>query len=183
MLLVVCGGVVIGLFCFRSENNLSPAPAENENINQKLESMTLASSAFQNQQSIPSQYSCQGEDINPPLQIEEVPSEAKTLALIVDDPDAPGQTWDHWILWDIPVEINFIQKGTVPDKAVQGINSFKKHNYGGPCPPSGIHHYHFKLYALNTTLSLVESAGKAELEQAMAGHILQEAELIGLYQK
>ena len=129
---------------------------------------------------IPRKYTCQGEDISPPLTIFDIPSGTKSLALINDDPDAPMGTWDHWILWDIKATAT-IAENTVP--GVQGKNSWGRNDYGGPCPPSGTHRYFFKLYALDKTLDLTEGATKAHVLKAMAGHILAQAELIGLYKK
>lgn len=145
--------------------------------------MKLTSSAFQNQQPIPSKYSCDGENVNPQLQISEVPEGAKGLVLIVDDPDAPGGTFTHWLLWNIPVEAKTIEENSVPVGAVAGTNDFGKNSYGGPCPPGGVHHYHFKVYALGTGLDLDSSAKKEDLEKAMEDHILDRAELIGSYQR
>lgn len=145
--------------------------------------MKLTSSAFENNQSIPSKYTCDGEDINPPLQISEVPEGAKSLVLIVDDPDAPMGTWVHWVVWNIDPSISLIEEDDVPEGGVEGLNDFGKNSYGGPCPPSGTHHYHFKLYALDKTLELDPSSKKEEVEKAMEGSILDWVELVGLYQR
>lgn len=142
--------------------------------------MEITSSVFENHGKIPKKYTCQGDDINPPLMIRNIPEGTVSLALVLDDPDAPGQTWDHWVMWNIkPVEV--ITENSVPGK--QGKNSWGNNNYGGPCPPSGTHRYFFKLYALACELALPEGAIKSELEAAMANHILETSELIGLYQK
>jgi len=114
------------------------------------------------------------------LIIEDIPPEAKSLALIVDDPDAPMGTWIHWVVFDIPV-VSKIEEDSIPGK--QGINDFGKKNYGGPCPPSGTHRYYFKTYALDTELNLEEGISKKNLEKAMEGHIMDKAELIGLYKR
>jgi len=145
--------------------------------------MKLTSSAFENNQWIPSKYTCDGEDINPHLEIGEVPEGAKSLVLIVDDPDAPMGTWVHWVVWNIEPSISLIKEGSVPEGGMEGLNNFGKHSYGGPCPPSGMHHYHFKLYSLDTRLELSSSSKKEDIEKAMEGHILDWAELIGLYQR
>lgn len=142
--------------------------------------MRLRSSAFENNQLIPSKYTCQGEDVNPPLIIEGTPEGAVSLALIVDDPDAPIGTWVHWVVFDIPLFVS-IKENAIPGK--QGINDFGKRDYGGPCPPSGTHRYFFKIYALDRELGLKEGLDKDALERAMQGHILAQAELIGLYKK
>ncbi len=148
-----------------------------------MESLKLTSPVFKENQPIPSRYTCEGLDINPALGIEQVPSEAQSLALIMDDPDAPGGTWVHWVLWNINPTTSELREGSVPPGARQGINDFKKNKYGGPCPPSGIHRYFFKLYALDTKLDLPEKKGKAALEAAMKGHVLAHAELVALYGK
>lgn len=145
--------------------------------------MKLTSSAFETNQPIPVEYTCYGEDINPQLEIAEVPKEAKSLVLIVDDPDAPSGTWDHWLVWNIDPQTTLIEEDSVPEGAILGANSFGKQNYGGPCPPSDTHRYFFTLYALDEVLSLDDSAGRAELEKAMKDHILDQAELVGLYQR
>ncbi len=142
--------------------------------------MKVTSPEFENNEFIPKKFTCRGEDINPTLIIENIPKEAKTLALIFDDPDAPMATWIHWVVFDIPV-VSRIEEDSVPGK--QGINDFGRLNYGGPCPPSGAHRYFFKVYALDRELNLEEGISKTELEKGMSGHILAKAELIGLYKK
>ena len=142
--------------------------------------MKLTSPNFENNGYIPEKFTCQGEDINPVLIIEGVPEGAKSLALIVDDPDAPVGTWVHWVVYDIPV-VSCIEEASVPGK--QGGNDFGRKDYGGPCPPSGTHRYFFKIYALAQKLDLEKGVSKAELEKAMHDHILDQAELIGLYEK
>ena len=143
----------------------------------------LSSTAFQNNGSIPSKYTCDGSDINPPLVIENVPAGAKSLALIVDDPDAPMGTWVHWLVWNISPHTTGIKENDVPKGALSGLNDFKKQSYGGPCPPSGTHRYFFKLYALDSILSLSSGAKKADLEKAMKGHIISQSQIIGLYKR
>lgn len=142
--------------------------------------MKLMSREFENNKFIPKKFTCQGEDTNPALLIEGIPDGAKSLALIVDDPDAPMGTWVHWVVYDIPI-ISRINEGSIPGK--QGMNDFRRLDYGGPCPPSGTHRYFFKIYALDKTLNLREGIAKKELEKAMEGHILDKTELIGLYKK
>lgn len=129
---------------------------------------------------IPVKYTCDGADINPPLRIEGIPEGTHSLVLIVDDPDAPGGTWDHWIVWNIPL-VETIEEDSVP--GTEGLNDFKTQSYGGPCPPSGTHRYFFKVYALDTTLDLPTTSTKTDVEQAMIGHILANGELIGLYSR
>jgi Raf kinase inhibitor-like YbhB/YbcL family protein len=144
------------------------------------QAMKLTSSAFTHNQSIPQKYTCQGEDVSPPLTIEGAPAQTKSFAIIVDDPDAPMGTWVHWVVFNIsPTE--YIAEDTNP--GMQGINDFGKEDYGGPCPPFGTHRYFFKLYALDDTLDLPPGIKKKQLEKAMEGHILAKAEMIGLYKK
>jgi len=142
--------------------------------------LKITSPQFTNNGLIPPEYTCQGPNINPALNIEGIPQEAQSLALIVDDPDAPMGTWVHWVIFDIPV-IDHIDVNSVPGR--QGINDFQQKKYGGPCPPSGTHRYFFKVYALDKKLNLNEGIGKQGLEDAMEGHILAKGELIGLYTK
>lgn len=149
--------------------------------------MKITSTAFQHNGNIPPRYTCDGENINPPLTINDVPAQAKSLVLIVDDPDAPMGTWVHWTVWNIDPAITEISENSLPkgtyEAAVEGITSFGKTGYGGPCPPSGTHRYFFKLYALDILLDLPSSAKSADIEKATSGHILASAELIGLYKR
>lgn len=151
-------------------------------------SFSLSSTAFQNGAGIPSVYTCEGANISPPLSWQNAPSETKTFVLICEDPDAPAGTWTHWVLYNIPNQMkglseNISKQAHLADGSMQGINDFKQIGYGGPCPPSGTHRYYFKLYALNTHLSLPPKATKAQVEQAIEGHILQQTELMGIYKK
>ena len=143
--------------------------------------MKLTSPAFEHNQMISKKFTCQGNDVNPELNIAGIPAGAKSLALIVDDPDAPMGTWVHWVVFNIPPSDVKIKENSIP--GIQGYNDFGRNNYGGPCPPSGTHRYFFKLYALDTELDLKEGVKKQELEKAMEGHILVKTELIGLYKK
>ncbi len=143
--------------------------------------MKITSPDFENNNFIPGKFTCDGENINPGLIIEGIPEGAKTLALIVDDPDAPSGMWVHWVVYDIPVAGSIIGENTVPGE--QGTTSSGKQAYGGPCPPSGTHRYFFKVYALDTALNLKEGVKKSDVEKAMQGHILEESELMGLYKR
>ncbi len=155
---------------------------DNRPLLQKKEGkvMKLESLEFENNGFIPQEFTCEGKDINPGLIIEEIPEGTKRLALIMDDPDAPMGTWVHWVVFNIHVT-DVIEENTVP--GTQGINDFRKLEYGGPCPPSGTHRYFFKLYAIDEKLHIEEGCKKKELEEAMEGHILAKAELIGLYER
>jgi Raf kinase inhibitor-like YbhB/YbcL family protein len=148
-----------------------------------MATLTMASTAFSHNGMIPAKYTCDGADLNPPLSINCVPENAKSLALIVDDPDAPHGTWVHWVAWNIDVKTKEIAEGSTPKGAQHGMNDFRKLDYGGPCPPSGTHRYFFKLYALDALLNLGKGATKANLEKAMQGHVLAHTEVIGLYRR
>jgi len=140
-------------------------------------------SVFSNNQALPGKFTCDGENVNPELNISGVPKEAKSLSLIVDDPDAPSGDFVHWVIWNIGAETAQIKENSLPAGAVAGKNDFGKNEYGGPCPPSGTHRYQFKVYALDTKLDLTANAGKQELLAAMNGHILSQAMLVGNYGK
>jgi Raf kinase inhibitor-like YbhB/YbcL family protein len=143
--------------------------------------LTVKSQAFENNMLIPKKYSCDGQEVNPPLTVQGIPNEAKTLALIVDDPDAPRGTFDHWVVWNIP-PTGAIAENCVP--GTEGINSAGQQAYIGMCPPSGTHRYYFKVYALDAKLELKpEQTKKKDLEKAMQGHILAKGDLVGLYRR
>lgn len=141
----------------------------------------LTSPAFNHGSQIPSKYTCDGENINPHLVIHGVPERAKSLALLMEDPDAPAGLWVHWVVWDISPETKEIREHTAPNGAWEGVNSGGEQGYTGPCPPPGIHRYFFRLFALDSRLKLPEESTKEELETAMVGHILATAELMGTY--
>jgi len=146
--------------------------------------MKITSPEFEQEQKIPMTYTCDGDDKSPPLKIEDVPENAKSLALINDDPDAPGGMWVHWVVWNISPTTTEIAEGqNMEGLAVEGTTDFRRTGYGGPCPPSGNHRYYFKLYALDTTLDLPDSTTKKQLEAAMEGHIIEQAELMGKYNR
>ena len=146
-----------------------------------MKELVIKSPAFEANKPIPKKYSCDGQDINPPLTIEGVPKEAKTFVLIVDDPDAPGGTFDHWVVWNIPASTAKISENTVPGK--EGMNGARNVGYMGPCPPSGTHRYFFKVYALDSELNLDFNSRKKDVEKAMQNHIIAKGELIGLYRR
>lgn len=145
--------------------------------------MKISSTAFKPDEMIPEKYTCEGDNINPPLQIAEPPAETESLALILHDPDAPGGDFVHWILWNIDPSVLEIEEGTIPVGAQEGMNDSGQVGYTGPCPPSGTHHYEFHLYALDTMIDLPETSDKTDLRNEIEGHILDEASLIGLYKK
>jgi Raf kinase inhibitor-like YbhB/YbcL family protein len=149
----------------------------------------LTSSAFNPKDAIPKEYTCDGSDVSVPLRWKNAPDGTTSFALIVDDPDAPRGTWVHWVLYDLPASVSDLPAGvghrdSLSNGAKQGKNDFGKVGYGGPCPPSGpAHHYHFKLYALDRATALRPKATKQQLLDAMKGHVLAEAQLIGTYKR
>lgn len=189
--LVIAGGVVIlGMIAALlfvpardaiREPSDAPAPI----------AMKLSSSAFRHNEPIPAKYTCDGENVSPPLSISGAPQGTKGLVLIMDDPDAPrgtlrpgsGQAWVHWVVLNLDPATAEIAEGSTITAAQLGMTSFGKPGYGGPCPPSGTHRYFFKLYALDITLTLPPNAGAAELLAAMEGHAISQTELIGLYER
>jgi Raf kinase inhibitor-like YbhB/YbcL family protein len=149
--------------------------------NVEVVDMKLSSVSFQENGNIPFKFTCNGENVNPKLSISDIPEGTKSLTLVVDDPDAHG--WVHWLVFNISPATALIEEDSVPKGAVQGKTGFGNNLYGGPCPPSGIHRYEFKLYALNSTLDIGETATKKDVESAMQGHIMARAILTGLYEQ
>jgi len=147
--------------------------------NIEVEKMIISAEVFAEGEMIPKKYTCKGDDVNPKLVIGDVPASAKSLALIVDDPDAPMGTWVHWLVKEIPVSTKVIEENSVPGREV--VNDFGKEGYGGPCPPSGVHRYFFKLYALD--VESFDAANKAEFYKKVEEHKIEEAELMGTYTK
>ncbi|MGB9847598.1 MAG: YbhB/YbcL family Raf kinase inhibitor-like protein [Minisyncoccia bacterium] len=145
--------------------------------------MKITSQAFQNNELIPKRYTCDGENINPPLYFEEIPEGTESLVLIVDDPDAPRGTFLHWLVFNIPPQTKLIEENSLPAGAQLGKNDFGQLKYGGPCPPYGTHRYLFKIFALDKKIDLKEGASLSEVLSAMRNHILADSELIGLYQR
>jgi Raf kinase inhibitor-like YbhB/YbcL family protein len=153
--------------------------------------LTITSAAFTHDGKIPTKYTCEGDDISPPLAWTGVPAGTKSLVLIVDDPDAPDpkapkMTWVHWVLYNLPPSASHLTESAgshLPPGTMTGINDWKRASYGGPCPPIGRHRYFHKLYALDTTLAELTSPTKAAVEAAMHGHILAQATLMGTYEK
>jgi hypothetical protein len=151
--------------------------------------MGLTSTAFGEGQPIPAKYTCDGQNVSPPIHWSGVPRETKSLVLIVDDPDAPSGTWVHWVVYDLPPTVTELSEDLaknqyIPGGAKQGLNDFKHLGYGGPCPPSGkAHRYYLKLYALDRVLNLRPGAAKKEVEQAMEKHTLGQAQLMGTYKR
>lgn len=176
ILILILGGIVF-FFWQKQPKEEIPLKLEGPKI------MKIFSPAFENSSKIPSKYTCDGEDVSPPLEIKDIPEKTQSLVLIVDDPDAPMRNFLHWLVFNINPEISFIEENSLPEGAVQGKNDFGKENYGGPCPPFGQHRYFFKIYALDTKLDLPSGSSLAEIKEAMKGHILDKNQLIGLYQR
>lgn len=147
------------------------------------EKMRIASKAFQNGGPIPPKYTCDGLDVNPPLSVFDVPKNAESIVLVVDDPDAPRGTWTHWTVWNINAGASEFKENALPDGGTEGVTSSGKPGYGGPCPPSGTHRYFFKLYALDSSLTIDSKADIGQLENAMEGKVIEKAELVGLYKR
>ena len=150
--------------------------------------ISVTSSAFKEGEMIPGKYTCDGDDMSPSIDWSGIPTEAKSVAMISDDPDAPRGTWVHWVIYNIPPQAkglpeNVPSKESLENGAIQGINDSHKTGYGGPCPPSGVHRYYFKVYALDTKLSLKPGITKKTLEDTMKGHILSEGQLMGRYKR
>jgi Raf kinase inhibitor-like YbhB/YbcL family protein len=150
--------------------------------------MTLRSEAFQEGGNIPAKYTCDGDDVSPPLTWSGVPPQTGSFALILDDPDAPLRVFTHWVIFDLTADTPQLGEGVtqvphLPDGAIQGKNDFGKIGYGGPCPPRGAHHYRFTIYALNAMLRLAPGSSKEQALAAMKGHFLDQGQLVGLYQR
>jgi len=142
--------------------------------------MKITSSAFHEGGNVPSKFTCEGSDTSPPLQITGIPSQAKSLVLIADDPDAPSGLFTHWLIWNIPPQTTSISEGNAP-RGVHGTNDFGKSGYKGPCPPSGTHMYSFKVFALDRELDLHGGSKRSQLDAAMKGHVIAQGELVGRY--
>jgi Raf kinase inhibitor-like YbhB/YbcL family protein len=176
--------VPILLLCSCKEQEQPDYPS----IGGKKMDLRITSSAFEEGALIPPKYTCDGENVSPPLKWETVPEGTKSIALISDDPDAPMGTWVHWVLFNVPGETKELAENVPPDKtltngASQGTNDFRKIGYGGPCPPGGTHRYFFRIYALDAQIDLPAGATKPELLKAIQGHILGQGQLMGKYKR
>lgn len=173
--------------CASRPQQIAQQPAADQPKDNKPE-IKLTSTAFKEGQPMPRTYACDGVNVSPPLEWSGVPKTAKTLAIIADDPDAPGGAWVHWVLYNLPADnIGLVENLPATEKLVaggfQGRNDFEKIGYGGPCPPSGTHRYFFKIYALDEELPLKAGATKADVEKAMSGHIVSQGQLMGTYRR
>jgi Raf kinase inhibitor-like YbhB/YbcL family protein len=149
----------------------------------KEATMNLTSPDFREGGNIPEGFTCDGKDISPTLKIDGIPKEAKSLVVIVDDPDAPGRNFTHWLIWNVVPDLTEIAANRLPSHAVQGVNDFGKSKYSGPCPPAGVHRYYFRLYALDTTLTLPQASKRKAVDSAIKGHTIAEATLMGRYER
>ncbi|HLM83989.1 MAG TPA: YbhB/YbcL family Raf kinase inhibitor-like protein [Candidatus Bathyarchaeia archaeon] len=172
-----------GAILYFSQIGHTDPKGPSSDINQSSH-MKITSPAFTANASIPQKYTCDGKGINPPLAVSDVPADAKSLALIVDDPDAPVPGgFVHWILLNVDPKTSEIGENSVPSEAIPGQNGANQSRYTGPCPPTGTHRYFFKIFALDSPLNLDSSAKREDVERAMSGHILDQAELVGLYKR
>jgi Raf kinase inhibitor-like YbhB/YbcL family protein len=174
--------VVFAISCMNPNRKEAP-PGKAPEPPAPTGAMTITSPAFTDGGSIPQKYTCNGTAVSPELDFGNVPPNAMSLALEVTDPDAPGGTFMHWLAWDIPTSVTRFKEDDVPAGIIQGLNGFGKNNYGSPCPPSGVHHYIFDLYALDNTLGLAASKGRPDFENAIKGHVVAHARLTGTYGK
>ena len=186
-LVMICAVLMLVFLSCGNRQPKAQPPATNAPKEEKPE-IKLTSTAFKEGQPIPRTYTCDGVNVSPPLEWSGVPKTAKTLSIICDDPDASPDTWVHWVLYNLPADnIGIVESMPATEKLLaggfQGTNDFEKIGYGGPCPPSGTHHYFFKIYALDGELSLKAGATKAELVKAMEGHILLQGQLMGTYKR
>jgi Raf kinase inhibitor-like YbhB/YbcL family protein len=186
---MMSGKLLVGflvLFCFIA--SLNTLEGKNRKKEVKKMELKVTSGAFTEGGSIPSRYSCDGNDISPPLSWTAGPAGLKSYAIIADDPDAPMGTWVHWVIYNIPASVNSLPENLPKEKkladgTLQGVNDFKRHGYGGPCPPGGTHRYFFKVYALDTVLKADSGLSKKKLIKAMEGHVIGQGELMGTYSR
>ena len=158
-------------------------PSDKTLFNSMEEKMKIESIAFKENENIPREYTCQGDNVNPPLNFSDIPKGTKSIALIVDDPDAPSGVWAHWLVWNMNPTSDGVGENSVPKGGIQGPNGRGANKYQGPCPPSGVHRYYFKLFALNKELNISTTTDKTGLENAMDGAIIEQSLFIGLYER
>jgi len=172
--------VMLGIFLIFDKNNKN---TNTSIVEEDISIMQIKSNVFTDGERIPIKYTCDGEDINPELLFSDIPKDTQSLVLIFDDPDSPTGTWLHWTIWNISIDTHILPEGYRVADETEGITSFGNVGYGGPCPGSGEHRYFFKLFALDAEIVLPSGASRDELEQAMEGHIIDEAGLMGLYSR
>lgn len=156
---------------------------QNIKSSKKINMINVTSAAFKNGGTLPKKYTCDGQGINPPLTIDDAPTNSKSLVLIVDDPDAPMGTFNHWLVWNINPQTKEILENNLPRGGIVGVNDFGKNNFGPPCPPFGTHRYYFRIYALDIEINLEKTAKRGQLEDAIKNHVLNSGELIGRYSR
>jgi len=181
---ILISGLIIVLIVIAATFLLTKGEKKQENKAgnaQVSTNMNITSTAFKQNEPIPSKYTCDGQDLTPPLSFSEVPGGAQSLALSVVDPDSPSGHFTHWVAWNIPADTKEIPEGSLSTGIIQGKNDFGKEEYGGPCPGQGTHRYVFNLYALDARLDIVKGASRDEQEDVMVNHILSHAELVGVY--
>lgn len=181
--IIVLVGAIVGSLVLLPKKEVEKEEMQPRPEETTRETLKVSSPAFTEDGIIPAKYTCDGEDINPPLVIDGVETGSKSLVLIVDDPDAPAGTWTHWLVWNIDPGMTEILEDDVPEGAVVGKSDFGKAKYGGPCPPSGTHRYFFKVFALDILIDLPEGAIRRELEKAMKDHILAQGHVMAKYSK
>jgi Raf kinase inhibitor-like YbhB/YbcL family protein len=164
-------------------NKKVPPPGKPSEPPPSTGAMAITSPAFANGGTIPQKYTCNGAGVTPPLDFANVPQTAHSVALEVTDPDAPNGTFTHWLVWNIPTNVTQFKEDNVPEGVIQGLNGFGMSKWGSPCPPNGVHHYVFDLYALDNTLPLTSSQGRDDFEKAIKGHVVAQAKLVGTYGK
>ena len=193
--IILIAGSLVGYTWIRQKSDetptdkteIKPTTKFKKSVKKEVKAMKIASKAFSDNEIISDSFTCKGANINPPLTISDVPDSAKSLVLIMDDPDAPSGTanpgWVHWVIFNIDPSTTEIAQDSVPAGGVLGMTDFGNARYGGPCPPSGTHHYHFSLFALDSLLGLSNGASKSDVEAAMANHVITKSDLIGLVSK
>ena len=193
--IILIAGSLVGYTWFRQKSDetptdkteIKPTTKFKKSVKKEVKAMKIASKAFSDSETIPDSFTCKGANINPLLTISDVPDSAKSLVLIMDDPDAPSGTanpgWVHWVIFNIDPSTTEIAEDSVPAGGILGVTDFGNARYGGPCPPSGTHHYHFSLFALDSLLGLSNGASKSDVEAAMANHVITKSDLIGLVSK
>ena len=180
ILIVIILTVVLGAITYHSAQGPKPEKSSERKAEKVLK---VTSPAFNGGELIPRKYTCQGENVNPPLAIENIPNEIKSLVLMMDDPDAPVGTFTHWLVWNIDPQTRNFLENTTPNGGVSGTNSAGKNGYTGPCPPFGTHRYIFKIFALDNILNLPPGAKRSQLETAMENHLLGSGQLMAKYSK
>lgn len=175
--------LMLAAVCCMNPNKKEPPPGKPSEPPPATGAMAISSPAFADGGTIPQKYTCNGAGVTPPLDFANVPQTAHSLALEVTDPDAPNGTFTHWLVWNIPTNVTQFKEDNVPAGVIQGLSGFGTSKWGSPCPPNGVHHYVFDLYALDNTLSLTASQSRDDFENAIKGHVVAQAKLVGLYGK